>query len=244
MKKLPILFLVALALLCCRHEQEDGEKATASKIDDSLLLSDHLEAAYSGSIPPPANPEGEFPRNHHDKLAEYFNDSNYIQYAAAEQMGIEPVGDLSMAYHTRRPLVEIKTCDEYVVDRLTHSMPYLVPEAARLLSDIGSSFQEKARKVYAKDESRVIVTSMLRTPATVKRLRRVNRNAVDSSTHMFATTFDLSYNNFYVPEGKESLSADRLKMILAEVLSEKRAEGRCYIKYEKKSPCFHITVTK
>lgn len=245
MKRLPLLFLVVLAICCTRQTPAPTvNKIANTSSGDSILLSDHMEAVFADSIAPPGNPPGAFPRNKDDELAAYFNDSNYIQYAAAEQLGIEPISDLASVYNTRRPLVKIESCEDYTVDYLTHSMPYLVPEAARLMADIGKSFRQKVVKEGGKDGYKVVVTSVLRTPATVKKLKKVNKNAVDSSTHMFATTFDLAYNGFSMPENGSGFGTERLKMILAQVLREKRDEGRCYVKYEKKSPCFHITVTK
>jgi hypothetical protein len=35
---------------------------------------------------------------------------------------------------------------------------------------------------------------------------------------------------------------DTLKWILSEVLRDQRELGRCYIKYEVKQGCFHMTV--
>ena len=35
---------------------------------------------------------------------------------------------------------------------------------------------------------------------------------------------------------------DTLKWILSEVLNDMRRQNRCYIKYEVKQGCFHITV--
>lgn len=246
MKKLPLLLILLLAIAGCKDEKEAPAKLPHYEIEDvdSLLLTDHMEAKYSKKIAPPGNPAGAFPRNRNDELAAYFNDSNYIQLAAAEQMGIKPINDLRSSYKTRRPLVHIESGDDFTVDELTHSVPYLVPEAARLLSDIGSSFQKKVEKAGGKKGYKIVVTSVLRTRETVKKLKKVNKNAVDNSTHMYATTFDIAYNGFTMPNNGSGFSEERLKMILAEVLKEMRDEGRCYVKYEKKSPCFHITVTK
>jgi hypothetical protein len=35
-----------------------------------------------------------------------------------------------------------------------------------------------------------------------------------------------------------------LKNLLAEVIYAVREEGKCYVKYERKSGCFHITTRK
>ena len=245
MKRLPLLFISLLLICCCCGQIAENTRVEREEPRvDTLLLSDGMRAVFADSILPPSNPSASLPAPNDELLAEFFNDSNYRQYAAAEQMGIEPISDLSRLYNTRRPLVEIGTNDHYFVAPLTHSMPYLVPEAARLLDEIGEEFIEKTKKEGRGEEYKIVVTSVLRTPATVKKLKQINTNAVDSSTHMFATTFDLSYNSFVTPQGGASLSAGRLKMILAEVLKNKREDGRCFVKYEKQSPCFHITVTK
>lgn len=176
-------------------------------------------------------------------LAEVFNDSNRYQYAYAERFGIRPVTNVGEAYNTTRPLVQISTNRYYVVDELTHSVPFLVPEAATLLRDIGRNFIDSLGHRGA-DGYRIIVTSVLRTPQSVKSLRRVNRNATDSSTHKFATTFDISYSRFACSDPSRTIHDGDLKNLLAEVLYDLRRQNRCMVKYEKKSPCFHITVTK
>lgn len=176
---------------------------------------------------------------------EVFNDSNVLQYMSAERLGIDPIYKLGDAYNTRRPLVKIESGEYYTIPPLTHSMPYLVPEAAELLDEIGRDFREAVEKKGGKKGNRFFVTSVLRSPYTVRKLRKVNTNAVDSSTHMFGTTFDIAYNNFAVPDsGGGAMASGKLKEILAEVLLNKRNEGKCFVKYEKQSPCFHITVNK
>ena len=104
-------------------------------------------------------------------LMEVFNDSNKYQYAAAERLGIRPIRSLGQAYFTTRPIVEVRSNQYYTVDELKHSFPYLVPEAEKVLSDIGRNFIDSlARRGGGK--YRVIVTSLLRTPS----------NACDAST--------------------------------------------------------------
>lgn len=175
---------------------------------------------------------------------EVFNDSNYLQYQSAERLGIDPMHTLGDAYNTRRPLVKIESGRNYTVDKLTHSMPFLVPEAAALLDEIGRDFKRTLAQRGGDTLNKIIVTSMLRSPYSVKRLRRVNRNAVDSSTHMFATTFDISWSHFDCPDSTRAEDAVALKGILAEILLQKRNEGKCYVKFERKTPCFHITVAR
>ncbi|MCM1005900.1 MAG: DUF5715 family protein [Prevotella sp.] len=188
---------------------------------------------------------------HHDRikvnnigrLAEVFNDSNKYQYVWAEKLGIKPIHNLNDAFRTSRPLVYIKECDAYGVDKLTHSLPYLVPDAADLLKTIGYNFIDTLAK-RGVDGYKIKVTSLLRTPATVKSLRRVNTNATDSSTHQFGTTFDLSWTNFVCADESRTINEGDLKNVLAEVLLDLRKQNKCMVKFERKTACFHITVTK
>ena len=176
------------------------------------------------------------------RLAEVFNDSNYAQDVFAEAIGIRPIHTLADAYHTTRPMVHIVSNEYYLVDSLTHSLPFLVPEAARLLKRIGANFIDSLGSRGA-DGYRIKVTSLLRTPATVKRLRRVNVNATDSSTHQFGTTFDLSYVKFACSDSTRTINEEDLKNLLAEVLFDLRNEQACMVKFERKTGCFHITTT-
>lgn len=211
---------------------------------DSIIV-----AAASGPKVTPVNEIKQGPRrndripiNNIGRLADVFNDSNYLQYRYAEALGIEPIKNLRMAYRTRRPIVYVKSNKYYEVDSLTHSLPYLVPEAEKLLTDIGRGFIDSLRHRGA-DGYRIRVTSLLRTPHTVKRLRRVNVNATDSSTHQFGTTFDLSYTRFHCLDSTRTIHDGDLKNLLAEVLLDLRTRGRCLVKFERKTGCFHVTAT-
>lgn len=179
----------------------------------------------------------------HGPLREVFNDSNHRQLEHAMRLGIEPVASISEAYNTRRPIVLVKSTHFYTVDSLTHSIPFLVPEAERLLSDIGKNFIDSLSARGA-GGYRIIATSLLRTPGLVKRLRRVNVNATETSTHQFATTFDLSYRRFDCTDTTRYVHEEDLKNLLAEVLFDLRAAGRCLVKFERKTGCFHITTVK
>ncbi len=220
----------------------------AAKNADSTSGADSLHAAPDSAAAPdaPAPEADPRPRIRAGRglgnLAELFNDSNHYQLLHAQRLGIEPITDLRSFYRTNRPLVKIVTNENLVIDKLTHSYPYLVPEAAALLDDIARNFRDSLRSKKAADY-RVVVTSILRTPNTVRKLRRVNRNAVELSTHQFATTFDISYNHFE-PAGAtpSALPPADMKYVLAEVIRDLHIQGRCMVKYERKSPCFHITV--
>lgn len=175
-------------------------------------------------------------------LSKVFNDSNNLQLVAARELGIEPISDLSSAYFTRRPLVKVQSNQYYHIDSLRHSVPYLVPEAAKLLEDIGKNFIDSLHS-RGGDSYKIKVTSLLRTPETVNRLRRVNVNATDSSTHQHATTFDISYTNFCCLDENRQINQGDLKNLLGEVLLDLKEKKRCLVKFERKTGCFHVTVT-
>jgi hypothetical protein len=170
-----------------------------------------------------------------------FGDSNATQLTAAKALGISPISDLRSAYNLRATIRKIYTCDAFVVDSLYHSMPYLVPKAADLLHDIGVAFTDS---VIAKGGKRykVKVTSIMRTESTLSELRRSNRNASTQSCHRYGTTFDVSYSKFICCDSSYVVSLYDLKCVLAEILYKMKQQGRCYVKYEVKQGCFHVTV--
>ena len=168
-----------------------------------------------------------------------FPDSQSVQIVAAECWGVRPVMNREDAEKRKKELVYIGESPYWHVDRLSSSIPYLVPRAALLLQDIGQAFYDS---LYVKGVplQQLIVTSVLRSKDDVARLQRHNQNATERSCHLFGTTFDICYNRYH-PIGRP-VRDDTLKWVLSEVLRDKREEGRCYIKYEVKQGCFHMTV--
>ena len=174
-------------------------------------------------------------------LRKVFNDSNHVQLVAAQQLGFPPIQSGEDIMRLRRPVVRVDSCEEYYLEELTHSFPYLVPEAAQFLKEIGRAFNDSLQ-ARGGGAYRLKVTSVLRTPATVKKLRRVNRNATEESTHSYGTTFDISYSKFICDDASAPhRSFEDLKNLLAEILYKFREEGRCYVKFEYRQSCFHIT---
>jgi len=167
-----------------------------------------------------------------------FNDLNDKHLKAARQWGIRPIVKEADFEEQKRKLTGIRSCRYYEVDELTHSLPYLVPEAEDLLETIGRNFRDSLDRKGLPDR-KIIVTSVLRTAGTVKQLRRKNINASANSAHVYGTTFDVAYAR-YKGAGKEE--TDKLKSVLAEVLRDLRKQKKCYVRYEFKQGCFHITV--
>ena len=170
-----------------------------------------------------------------------FNDSNHVQLAAAEKMGIKPITNMSDAWNLSRPVKLIASCEEYYLDELTHSYPFLVPEAEKLLKEIGARFNQLLWE-RGKSKYRIKVTSVLRTSENIKELMKSNTNAIATSTHQYATTFDISYSKFIQDSTENPRTFADLSALLSEVIYEFHTKGRCYVKYEAKQSCFHLTV--
>ena len=168
-----------------------------------------------------------------------FPDLNDKHLEVAKVVGIRPLED------RKEKLTHITDNEFYVVDSLTHSIPYLVPRASALLDTIGSNFLDSLA-AKGLNPNQVIVTSVLRTQSDVKRLRRRNGNASANSAHCFGATFDVSWKRFKKVEDEDGrplqdVGSDTLKLVLSEVLRDLRQAEKCYIKYELKQGCFHIT---
>jgi hypothetical protein len=173
-----------------------------------------------------------------------FADLQDVQIEAAIANGVGPLVSRADTALYEGQLVRVPNeLDIYKVDKLKHSMPFLVPKAATLLSDICLNFRDslisKKMALY-----KPIVTSITRTDDDVKGLSRRNRNTSDNSTHRYATTFDIAWTRFEKvnPSDPRTLDDGRLKAVLGQVLHDLRQRDRCYVKHERKQSCFHITV--
>ena len=179
--------------------------------------------------------------------ATLFNDQNGVQLKAAAKFGIQqPLKNRNEADKVRDGLVRIRDNSHYSIAKLTHSIPYLTDGAAELLDMIGKNFLDSLES-KGLNPNKIIVTSVLRTQEDVKKLQKSgNPNAVSNSAHCYATTFDITYtyydkswfNNFRFCE---SVETETLKKVLGEVLRDLRKQKKCYVKYEVKQRCFHIT---
>ena len=175
-----------------------------------------------------------------------FPDLQDVQLAAAQKNGITPPQTREEAELVKNMLVYVGASPYYHIDEgMTSSIPYLVPKASRLLNRIGRNFYDSLFVKHIPLHS-LIVTSVLRTHEDVQKLTSVNANASRQSCHQFGTTFDICYNSYYRvfdPEdgSKRQVWDGRLKDVLAEVLRDLRERGYCYVRYEYRQSCFHIT---
>ena len=239
---LPVVLFIGLCVVMCvptKNAESDGsEVVPVVRVTKSTTVHD-LEtdtvSHHLARLPEMPEPTRDIKVNYFGNLRQYFNDSNYIHWQEAELYGIEPLTDTRSHWKLRSPIVKVTTCRDFYLDTLIYSRPYLVPSAAGRLHEIGRRFRDTI-DARGGGDYRIKVTSLLRTPRTVKLLRRRNRNAIDSSVHQFGTTFDISYASFIADNADNPRSVDDLKGILAEVLKAMREEGKIWVKYERGQP--------
>ena len=236
---------------------ETGSDSTTSTSTDEEPADSKADAANDeadGSTSATSingNDAGEKPKHKIKGVWSYkdcFPDLQETQLKAAQKHGIHPVANREEADRLvkRHRLVNITHSPYYVVDDLTHSIPYLVPRAQHLLNTISMNFIDSC---YAKGVPThlLMVTSVLRTTDDVSNLQKGNKNATTNSCHCYGTTVDIAYNRFLpLGEGYDPNIAllrwdEPMKRILSEVLFDLRTKGKCYVKYERKQGCFHLT---
>ena len=240
-------------------EEEEADVANEEKTDEDLTeespLDGNLEEVSAEEATSDTSINQHVMRHHHHRVTgvhswtECFPDINDVQLIAAQKNGITPARNRQELIQLikQRKLVNICNSPYYTVDELTHSMPYLVPKAQHLLNTICLNFidslQMKGLPVHLP-----MVTSVLRTAEDVSRLQKGNGNATTHSCHCYGTTVDITYNRFvpllgYYDPNAPLLRWDmKMKQVLAEVLNDLRQQGLCYVKYERKQACFHLTV--
>lgn len=173
-----------------------------------------------------------------------FRDLNDLHMSAASVKGISPMETNADTIKYKDRLVRLpQELDMYKLDKLTHSMPYLVNDAAELLITIGSNFRDSLESKKM-PPYKIVVTSVTRSLEDNARLSKRNSNTSENSVHCFGTTVDISWKRF-VKKGSDAVAdvpTDRLKLVLAQVLYDLRQRDKCYIMYETKQACFHITL--
>lgn len=177
---------------------------------------------------------GELNKKRAIKMPRMFNDLNDTQLVAARQLGVTPMDSRAELEKKKDKLVQLQNTRYYCIDPMSHSVPYLVPDAADFLTSLGERWTE-----YHGTDCRFIITSCLRTAEDINKLRRRNVNSTKESCHRFGTTFDITYVRF---DKHSNIYDGKLKEDLARALYDMREAGHCYVKYEAKQSCFHVTV--
>jgi len=179
-----------------------------------------------------------------DKL----NDPNEIHLIHAQKNGLKRPFTTTEDFYAKIDslkrnsiLVEVTENRFYQLKSLSHSVPYLIPEAVDMLNEIGSRFQKRLQeKKY--HNFRFRITSLTRTEETQNKLSHCNGNATLHSAHLYGTTVDISYKNFYNTDTDSIESSYEAVQTLTKVLVDMRKECKFLAVRERHQSCFHITV--
>lgn len=173
---------------------------------------------------------------HHEKIR-LRNDAYSRHVAASEELtGNKVYASLEEVKRAvgKNELDEVQEKRGFKIEKLTHSVYYLNPDAYQVLKDIGHEFNRRTN-----GEHFFTVTSLLRTVNQQKGLTKTNSNASpNTSTHSFGTSFDISYWRF---DGLKQQN-EKLQKVLEGVLADFQEEKKVFVVKERKSTCFHVTV--
>lgn len=191
---------------------------------------------------PVRDPNRKDRRDPYRNYPQIFNDLNDTQLVAAHINGTPRTLTIEELESGLYGLHRIETNKLYKVDPLYHSAPYLVPKAKDFLDELGEAFQDSLYNRGYDRRHRFIVTSVYRTENHIKRLRRSgNVNASTNSCHQYGTTIDITYVRFDKPEEYRA-NDPKLTQLLMQTVYDMHRNGRCYVKYERKQSCLHITI--
>lgn len=172
-------------------------------------------------------------------LKSQFNDLNPLHVEAGQKYGLKEAPKDRDEVNAEK-LVQIGDNRNYIVDELTYSVPFLTKSGSLLLEEIARNFSDSLQ-AKGITHARFKVTSVLRTKEDVNRLRRAgNVNASPNSSHCFGSTFDIAWASWDTPQ-RCNATWDQFRGVMAEVLRDEQKAGRCYVKFELKETCFHIT---
>jgi hypothetical protein len=137
--------------------------------------------------------------------------------------------------HKKGVLTRITSGKGLIITDLTHSEPYLHPDAGIILYEIGKEFFTRSKR------NRMIVNSLTRTIEDQRELTKTNPVASpNTSSHSYAVSFDIAYSKF----NRNKKYDHDCHRILEEVLTSFQNKKKIYIIREKQSACYHITVRK
>lgn len=176
----------------------------------------------------------DFSKRLNDRLVDYIE--------LSRQKGIKPCRDQKDVRKriSEGKLIEIKTGNRYIVDRMTYSYPCVTRESKMLLDEIARRFREKT-SAQGLQGARFIITSMTRQEETMKSLRKNNYNASANSPHLYGNAFDITYMRFDARKWVlTNCDKQFMKAALSEVIWELRLEKKCWATFERTQSCFHV----
>ena len=175
------------------------------------------------------------------------DDKNDIHLLHAQANGLSKVYSSNLEFEEdsaklvkEGTLVHIKNNPLYHVKELKHSYPFLVPATDLLLKEVGALFNENLPE-KKKNNFIILITSALRTGETQINLSKHNRNASPTSAHLFGTTIDISYKDFYSVEKDTFVSDYDAVQALYKAMEQLRYECKLVTVKERKQSCFHTT---
>ena len=181
-------------------------------------------------------------RNYQQVYSRKLNDRITDYAVRARLTGIricEDEGDIRKMALTGQ-LARIRSGRRYIIEKMSHSYPYLTRDSKRLLNQISRRFRKKT-KGDGLMGSRFIITSMTRTSENVKGLGRNNINSSENSPHLNGNAFDISYAKFsFIKLNVTECDKWYMKEALAEVIWQLRNEKQCWATYERNQGCFHV----
>ena len=243
---LGVVRLFAERPVSCLFTEGDGENEDTTSIQISCRNKNVIEnAGLDGYSSRTNTPKTYHPIYSVPSFSGSFPDLQETHIVSAKKWGVEPVYNRLAAEQRKDELVYVGSNPYYKIDPgMNSSIPYLVPHAAGVLQTIAQNYLDSLH-VKGIPLHKLLVSSVLRTEEDIERLRKINVNASPESCHRFGTTFDIPYNRYHTVmppgENRHMVQNDTLKWVLAEVLRDARAQGLCYVKYEVKQGCFHIT---
>jgi hypothetical protein len=146
----------------------------------------------------------------------------------------EKASELELAYK-KREIVKVGNSRGVIIDKLTHSKPFLNKHAALLLEEIGREFYKQTG-----GES-IVITSLTRPIENQSQLVRSNINASPNiSSHSYGVSFDIAYTRF----NKDMQYSHNSHKTIEEILTKMQSEKKILVIREKQSACYHITVNR
>lgn len=123
----------------------------------------------------------------------------------------------------------------YHLDRLTHSGPFLLESAMKVLESMAGRFAD-AMEGTADEGASIRITSLTRTQSQQLRLRRRNANAFNGqSTHNYGASFDVAF----IDRPNERVSCGGPSWALQSILQDMQENGEILVIPE--GNCMHIT---
>ncbi len=181
------------------------------------------------------------------KLLKKFNNGYHLR--VAKQKGIKEtvcsVQEIEENPERKAELSSLKKLRSnhyFSLQRLIHSLPYAQPDVHDFLDELGSRFSETLRKKNIA-KYKFYVTSVLRTEKSQKKLTKVNINATrNESAHLYGRTIDIAKTQFWDVREEKIIYSPNLGTLLTRELLAMQDEGLCYVLFETKNHCLHITV--